>query len=142
MFLRKKGMEREAIRKKEKLEKPPATPTTPALIENSANVLRQATATTPANGSDEVVAIVERTKNKSRSPVEGVASSEQPGGQHFTAEAQMDIPRPSIEVRSPFHFIRLGSNRVLSPQRKTTRKQLRWTIKKVSVMRRASRIKK
>lgn len=101
VFLRKKGMEREAMRKKEKLEKPPATPTAPALTEDFNNVPPQITTTTPVNGSEEVVAIVEGTRDASRPPGEGVASSQQPGGHHPSAEAQMDIPRPSIEVDSP-----------------------------------------
>lgn len=93
-------MEREAIRKKEKLEKLPATPTTSALAETPTNVLPQTTTTTFANDSEEASAIVDGAKNESRPPIDGAASSEQAEGQQPSAEAQMDIPRPSIEVCS------------------------------------------
>lgn len=88
------------MRKKEKLEKLPGTPTIPALAETSNNVPPQTTPTTVANGSEEVGTIVENTKEEPRPPIEDVASGEQPEGQPSSAEAQMDIPRPSIEVGS------------------------------------------
>lgn len=95
------------MRKKEKLEKPPATPTTPALAETSNDVPPQTSTATLANSIEEVGSIVEGTKDESRPPVEGVAPSEQPEGQHPSTEAQMDIPRPSIEVGPPFKFASL-----------------------------------
>ena len=98
-------MEREAIRKKEKLEKLPATPITSALAETSNNVLPQTTTTTFANDGDEASAIIDGAKDESRPSIEGAVSSEQAEGQQPSAEAQMDIPRPSIEVCSLVKFI-------------------------------------
>ena len=95
------------MRKKEKLEKLPATPTTPALAETSNSVPRQTTSPTVPNGSEEVGTVVEGTKDGSRPPIEGITSSEQPEGQPPSAEAQMDIPRPSIEVGSLVKFVPL-----------------------------------
>lgn len=103
VFLRKKGIEREAARKKELVEKAAAAPAavaTPQLEATPDNSQSQ-THTAPSAGDTE--AIIDRVQAAGgvfqASPM--VNGSKESSTPHIpSTEDQMDIPRPSIEVRA------------------------------------------
>ena len=104
VFLRKKGIERETARKKELVEKAAATPAaaaTPQLDATPDNLQSQIHTATSAGDTEATVDGVQASGGVSQvSPlVNGNKESSTP--QIPSTEDQMDIPRPSIEVRIP-----------------------------------------
>ena len=91
VFLRKKGIEREAARKKEALEKVAATPAIPASPQaETTPVLPEAEASaTSSAGNTEGMTDGNKVSHVSASVFQDA---------NISSVDQMDIPRPSIEV--------------------------------------------
>lgn len=102
VFLRKKGIERDAARKKELLEKVTATPGTTDTLQNDGTPdLPQSQIPTPLPGghTETVVDGAQVSRGISHIPADGSKVPATP--QVVSTEDPMDIPRPSIEVRLP-----------------------------------------
>lgn len=104
VFLRKKGIEREAARKKELLEKVAATPGTTDTLQNDGTPdLPQSQIPTPLPGghTETVADGAQVSRGISHTPQSANGSKVSATPQIVSTEDQMDIPRPSIEVKSP-----------------------------------------
>lgn len=104
VFLRKKGIEREAARKKELLEKVAATPGTVDTLQLDAtpDIPQSQTPTPLAGGHTEAVADgAQVSRGVSHTPQSANGSKVPPTPQVLSTEDRMDIPRPSIEVSFP-----------------------------------------
>lgn len=105
VFLRKKGIEREAARKKELLEKVAATPGTaadmPQLDATPDIPQSQISTTLPGGHTEPVVESAQVSRGVSHTPQSANGSKIPATPQVLSTEDQMDIPRPSIEVSLP-----------------------------------------
>lgn len=110
VFLRKKGIERDAARKKELLEKVAATPGPTDIPQNDETPdLPQSQIPTPLPGgrSETVVDDAQDSRGISHIPQSTNGSKVPATPQVVSTEDQMDIPRPSIEVKPPLKTNRL-----------------------------------
>lgn len=107
MFLKKKGIEREAARKKEMIDQAataPALPATPHVDETS-DAQPSKTPAVSSTGDAEAKLDLTQSFNKVSHPPENAKDSDLPDSvQVLPEEAQMDIARPSIEVSLSCHI--------------------------------------
>lgn len=104
VFLRKKGIEREAARKKELLEKVAATPgtaDTPQLDATPDIPQSHLPTPLPVGQTETTVDGAQISRGVSHTPQSANGSKVPATAQILSAEDQMDIPRPSIEVVFP-----------------------------------------
>lgn len=104
VFLRKKGIEREAARKKELLEKVAATPgtaDTPQLDATPDIPRSQISTPLPRGHTENMVDGSQLSSGVSHTTQPANGSKVPAISQGLSTEDQMDIPRPSIEVRFP-----------------------------------------
>jgi hypothetical protein len=93
-FLKKKTMERDNLRKREEANKPRATtPAAPAVLDTVPDPPLQSQPETPEGGGAIKVHSGEAVNGAALNSGDGVEAGTEP-----STEAQMDIPRPSIEV--------------------------------------------
>lgn len=90
-------MERDAARKKENLEKLPATPTASVLGE-TAKVLPPPTESADRHEIEKTIISEEDTQANQQGPSDSVGPEAQAEARLASSEARMDIPQPSIEV--------------------------------------------
>lgn len=104
VFLRKKGIEREAARKKELLEKVAATPGTADTpqLDATPDISQSHNPTSlPRGHTEPIVDGIEVSRGVSQTPQSANGSKVPAAQQALSTEDQMDIPRPSIEVSFP-----------------------------------------
>lgn len=105
VFLRKKGIERETARKKELVEKVASIPATPAIPQLNAATSSQQPQEHIAHPTvaESSVDGTPSAQDGSHVPQSSNVSNTPPAPQVSSAQEQMDIPRPSIEVSCLSH---------------------------------------
>ena len=110
-FLRKKVIERDQALKQELASRAPATPATPENTNTngaSDNDAPRISAAPAAGSAEQHVVPPSRSREASEISKPADGPEHETDGQKLSSDAQMDIPRPSIEVsRLALHLIRL-----------------------------------
>ena len=91
-------MERDAARKKELGNCVPITPVTPRALEIPEHVQSSVPASQPVDNLEATTGASSRSREVSQIPQTSPTSELLPDSQTLSTEAQMDIPRQSIEV--------------------------------------------
>ena len=98
-FLRKKGIEKEASKKREKVVTLPSTSATPVIPGTPNGLAFHSQMETTPDASKPIFNPKEGPRETTQAPTM-VPAGKSEDSQQTSPEAQMDIPRPSIEVSS------------------------------------------